>query len=301
MKKNKSRLGFKPFVIIFILLIGLIIALQIFGASRFETILASEGEVIDGFWAKSLIIRDEKVVTAPITGTVTLDCSEGERIPAGTKVCVIESGEIAKKMYNRQAGLISYAVDGLESSLNSSQLNQIDLKKFADYQGNYKHLLSGRKIAAGEPLYRMINNFDLYLIIPARPVQAERFRNNELIFIQENDSTEMLKARVIKVENQLEQSYIFVELDSFIPRWLNIRRVNLNIIKNIYRGIKIPRQAVFNQPAGQGVLKVTGHNKYEFEKVVILEGNEKEVIVKGIGIGEEIIINPADFNYGREG
>jgi len=57
---------------------------------------------------------------------------------------------------------------------------------------------------------------------------------------------------------------------------------------------------VFNQLSGQGVLKVTGYNKYEFQEVFILNGNEEYVIVSGLKIGEEIITNPEDFDYGRE-
>ena len=89
-------------------------------------------------------------------------------------------------------------------------------------------------------------------------------------------------------------------MDQFVPKWTNRRRIDLNIIKNIYRGIKIPRKAVFNQPSGRGVLKVSGYNKFEFQEITILNGNEKYVIVEGLEIGEEIITNPEDFSYGRE-
>ena len=85
MMTKKNHTNFKPFVIIFILIIAFIIGIQIFGAARFETILASQGEVIDGFWTEALIVRDEKVIRAPSTGRVELLVGEGDRLASGRK------------------------------------------------------------------------------------------------------------------------------------------------------------------------------------------------------------------------
>lgn len=300
MKSKRAIINFKFFVILFILIIFGIIGFQIFGAARFETILAEQGEVIDGFWTKALVIRDEKVIKSPVSGRVEFAGIEGDRASYGSKIAEIKYQNKNKSVYNSEAGIISFAVDGLEDKLNKDQLYQLDLSKFDEYRGNYQHRISGRMINKSEPLYRIINNFELYLIVPADKKQAERFRKNEIVFIQENNSSDLLKAKVLRIKNEREESYIFVKMNLFVPEWINVRKVKVNFIKNIYRGIKIPRDAVFNQPSGQGVLKVTGYNKYEFQEIVILDGNQKEVIVSGVELGDEIITNPEDFDYGRE-
>jgi putative membrane fusion protein len=297
---KKNHTNFKPFVIIFILIIAFIIGIQIFGAARFETILASQGEVIDGFWSEALIVRDEKVIEAPITGRVELLVGEGDRLASGKKLVEINSSNQKQKIFNQKAGIVSFAVDGLEKKVNADSMNQINLNNFESLQGNYEHLLSGDKVKKDEALYRIINNFKLYLIVKVPISQADRFRINELIFIEQRNSDKLFEARIINIRPNLEDIFFFIELEQFIPQWTNRRRIELNIIKNIYRGIKIPRKAVFSQPSGQGVLKVSGYNKYEFQEVVILDGNDDQVIVSGLEIGEEIILNPEDFDYGRE-
>jgi putative membrane fusion protein len=297
---KKNHTNFKPFVIIFILIIAFILGIQIFGAARFETILASQGEVIDGFWSEALIVRDEKVIEAPITGRVELLVGEGDRLASGKKLVEINSSSQKQKIFNQKAGIVSFAVDGLENMVNVESINQINLNNFENLQGNYEHLLSGDKVKKDEALYRIINNFKLYLIVKVPISQADRFRINELIFIEQRNSDKLFEARIINIRPNLEDIFFFIELEQFIPQWTNRRRIELNIIKNIYRGIKIPRKAVFSQPSGQGVLKVSGYNKYEFQEVVILDGNDDQVIVSGLEIGEEIILNPEDFDYGRE-
>jgi len=298
MKKN--GMNFKPFLLIFILIIVLIIGIQIFGAARFKTILAAQGEVIDGFWSEALIVRDEKVVRAPIAGKVELLVGEGDRTASGRKLAVIKSSEGQQKIFNKNAGIVSFAVDGLEDEVNIDKLNQIKFSNFDKLKGNYEHLLSGDRVKKDETLYRIINNFKLFLIVQVPKSQIDRFRINEVIFIAQKNSEELFKARIFDIRPNLEDTFFLIELDQFIPRWINRRRIELNIIKNIYRGIKIPRKAVFNQPSGQGVLKVSGYNKYEFQEVVILDGNDEQVIVSGLEIGEEIITNPEKFDYGRE-
>jgi len=299
MNKNKI-INFKPFVIIFILIIAAIIGIQIFGEAKFETILAAEGEVIDGFWSNVLIVRDEKVIKSPISGKLELLVKEGDRFAAGKQLAKINSSTAEQKIFNKKAGIVSFAVDGLESEININNLNQINLNKFDDYRANYQHLLSGNKVKKNDVLYRIVNNFDLSLITKVPEDQSDRFKINEIIFLEQKNSDKLFKAKITNIHYNLENSFFYIKVNQFIPQWINRRRIKLNIIKNIYRGIKIPRQAVFNQPSGQGVLKVTGYNKYQFQEVVILNGNDEYVIVNGLEIGEEIITNPEDFDYGRE-
>lgn len=297
---EKKTINFKPFVLIFIVIITLIIAIQIFGAARFETILAAQAEVVDGFWAEALIVRDEKVITSPISGRVKLMVGEGDRLATGKKLAEIKSANNNQKIFNQKAGLVSFAVDGLETKVNLDNLNKLNLQQFEKLNGHYKQLLSGDKIAEGDPLYRIVNNFKLFIIVKVPKTQLERFRINELIFLEQKNSEELFEARIVDIRQSLEHSFFQIEIEQFVPEWINRRKIKLNIIKNIYRGIKIPKKAVFNQPSGRGVLKVTGYNKYEFKKIKILNGNDHSVIVDGLEVGEEIITNPEDFNYGRE-
>lgn len=297
---KKKNISFKPFVIIFIFLIALIIGIQIFGAARFESILAAQGEVVDGFWSDVLIIRDETVIRSPLKGRVELLAGEGDRLASGKKLAVIKSAAQEQKIYNKKAGIVSFAVDGLESKLNPNNLDQINLNNFSELQGDYRHLLSGDRIKKGDALYRIINNFKLYLMVEVPNSQSDRFNIGELIFLEEKNTEKLYEARITNIRHNLVKTFFQIEVEQFIPQWINRRRIELNIIKNIYRGIKIPRKAVFNQLSGQGVLKVTGYNKYEFQEVLILNGNEDYVIVSGLEIGEEIITNPEDFDYGRE-
>nr|WP_114474566.1 HlyD family efflux transporter periplasmic adaptor subunit [Halanaerobium sp. DL-01] len=299
-KRKSFKKRFLPYVIFFIVFVLIIIITHILDFSDYDIITAAHGEIIDGFETKALIIRDEKNIKSPAAGKVNLSSLEGDRISTGTKVAEIslENGNLS--IYNKIPGILSYATDGLESTVIPSNMNKLDLNNIEKYKGNYRHLISGNKIEQGKTLYRIINNFRLFLIVPAEKEEAERFRINEIIFLTEQKKTDLIRGRIIDITEGIDKSFIFVKMDIFVPKWINIRWIDINFIKNIYRGIKIPRSAVFTQPSGQGVLKLSGYNKHVFQEVIVVDGDQENVIVKGLEVGVQVIVNPEDFNYGIE-
>lgn len=295
-----KKINFKPFVLVFILIISLILIIQIFTTSNFETILAAQGEIKDGFWTNALIIRDEKVVESPIKGNLNILISEGDRYSIGNKIAVLSSSNEKINFYNRNAGIISFSFDGLEKKVNLNNIDQINLNNFNKFDSNYNQHFNGDQIHKNKPLYRVINNFKLNIMVEVPKNYQDRFRVDELIFLQEKNTDQLIRAKISEIKYSLDSTYFNIELERFVSEWLSRRWIDLNIIKNIYRGIKIPKKAVFTQPSGQGVLTVNGFNKFKFKEVMVLDGNEDDVIVNGLEIGEEVIVNPEDFDYGRE-
>src|SRR6056297_3667946 len=300
MKKKSFKKRFLPYVIFFIVFVSVIIITQILDFSNYDIITSAHGEIIDGFETKALILRDEKNIKSPAAGKVELSSLEGDRISVGTKVAEISSENRNLSIYNKVPGILSYASDGLGSKVTPSNMNELDLNNIEKYKGNYRHLISGDKIKKGQTLYRIINNFRLFLVVPAEKEEAERFRINEIVFLTEHKKVDLIRGRIIDITEGIDKSFIFVKMDIFVPEWINIRWVDINFIKNIYRGIKVPRKAVFTQPSGQGVLKLSGYNKHVFQEVIVIDGDHKNVIVKGLEVGDQIIVNPEDFNYGIE-
>lgn len=300
MKKKSVKKRFLPYVVFFIVFVAVIIITQILDFSNYDLITAAHGEIIDGFETTALVVRDEKNIKSPLAGEVDLSSLEGDRISAGTKIADIDGENRSLTIYNKIPGVLSFASDGLEDLITPSNMTELDFNNLEKYKGNYRHLISGNKVEKGQNLYRIINNFRLFLVVPAEREEAERFRVNEVVFLTENKKTELIRGKIIDINYGVEQSYIFVKTDIFIPEWINIRWADINFIKNIYRGIKVPRKAVFTQPSGQGVLKLSGYNKHVFQEVVVVDGDQDQVIVKGLEVGDKVIINPEDFNYGIE-
>ncbi|NLJ84455.1 MAG: hypothetical protein GX336_06065 [Halanaerobiaceae bacterium] len=264
---------------------------------RVDLLIADYTEVVDGFWTEGLLIRDEIVYRSPDSGFVKLLASEGKRVAYGEEIAGIAN----RIIYNRHAGLLSYATDGLEEELTIKNISDINIDKYKSYRRNFKQNFNNEYIRKGQALFRIVKNNNMYLVIPCAREEIRRYRVNETVFIQADELGKgLIEATVVEKKNEEEQGFLIIRLNFFLEEWLNTRRVNFLFIKNIHRGIAIPREAIFTTTAGEGVLIYDPvRNNYSFVQIRVLNGNRELVIVEGVDLGSHVVTNPEVLDYGR--
>lgn len=294
---RRNRLKKRGFFIAIFVLIVFIFFIY-FNSLYNKTIVvrARYGELVDGFTTKALIVRDEQVCYSPVSGNIELNLTEGSRISYGQRVMRV--GDYS--LINHRAGVISYATDGLEDSLELESFNELTPEKYNKYKRKYKQLVSGNYLKKGEPAFRIIAN-NMYLVLQLTTEEMERYWLNEKVFFRASDIKKgLIDARVVNKIVFNKKGLMLIKLIPFVPEWLNNRQVKVKFIKNIYRGIIIPRTALFKQPEGEGVLVYNSNNgNIEFKKVKVLDRTNQGLIVEGIEMGENIIENPSSVDYGK--
>jgi len=264
--------------------------------NRVILITAEYDEIVDGFPTKGLLLRKEKLYYADQAGRIIFLKEEGERVGYGQDIIKINN----RIFYNHNPGLVSYATDGLEEQLSLASIDSISISDFLNYKREYKQLVDNEYVEKGQAVYRIINNDSFYIVIKTDSKELQRYKVNEKVFIKPNFLIDrILEANIIKLVFEEEEGLMIIKVNAFVKEWLNIRRAKFTFIKNIYRGITIPRKAVFTNPNGEGVLVYQADGGYKFSKINILNGNDEFVVVNGIEIGQKIIINPEDVDYGR--
>ncbi|MFW6281500.1 MAG: HlyD family efflux transporter periplasmic adaptor subunit [bacterium] len=295
-KKEKSPVKrHNKYIILFIFLIILFIILSFYNGNKIKIFEAKYGEIADDIHTKGLIVRDETLIKTPVSGNVELLQDEGDRVSFGQKI--IRVGD--KTLYNNSPGIISYARDGLETSLNPVKLNNISVKQYKNFRRNFKQLVNDKHVNKGDNVYRIINNHKLYLLIETSREKGEKFNKGELVFVKpEKENIDMIKSKIKNKFLKEDRVLILISLERFIDDWLNIRWINLSLIKNIYRGVILPESAVFQQSEDDGVLIVSSSGRYNFKEVKIENKINNKVIVSGIDRGEKIVSNPEIIEYG---
>ena len=283
--------------ILFFLAFAVAILLFIFLFSeRLEVIEARHGELIDGFGTEALLIRDETVFKAPVSGNVDFEKYDGERVSHGDRIITID----AFNVYCQKPGIISFSTDGLEDLLRPENIGLISTERFSDFERDFQQLSRGSYVNEGQTLYRIANNFVLYLMFNTTTKEAERYSENEVVFVKTGNEERLFRGRVKNITTNQEESLLTIKLENFLQEWLDLRWVDIKFIKNIYRGIVIPQSAVFNQPQGRGVLVVDPRGEYYFREIEIKFAVDEKLIVDNVNNGDRIIANPEVVNYGRE-
>lgn len=265
---------------------------------KIETVLYKE--ITDSIESEALIIRDEKVIDSNNHGKVDLTYQEGEKAAYGQEIIKINGENSTKIYYAVQSGLISYGFDGLEARFDFENLSQSNVSDFQDLEVAYNHLVDGKEINENEPVYRIINNKKVYFIFNLNSLEADKYSIGETVFLDEvNTNTRLIKAHVTNKIINSDEAVLFVEVNGFKDEWLNRRFINFELISNIYRGLVVPTNSLFNTAEGRGALVENSRGLIEFRSLEIIGGNSKEVVVEGLNLGDKVIINPEVMNYGR--
>ena len=286
-------------LILVMIVIGMIIAYYN-QKPKFESALY--GEVVDSVESEALIIRDEKVVLSDSNGILSLSFKEGERAASGQEIIKVNNQNVYDTYYAEESGLISYGFDGLEDEFDFDNLDQYSVVKYKDLEINYVHLVEGKEISVGQPVYRIVNNSKAYFVFVLNNSEANNYNTREKVFLNEiNSKGKYIEGRVSNKISNSESTVLFIEVNKFKDDWLNRRFINFELINNIYRGLVIPRSSVFNTADGRGALVENNRGIIEFRNLDIIGGNSKELVVEGLNLGDKIIVNPEDLNYGRGG
>lgn len=302
-KNRRKFLSWKYFVFITIIIIGLV-SFFILKNDNLQTVKVDYREIISGFESKALIIRNEKTYKAPISGELKILLNEGKRAPYGEKIAVIQNQEEVYNIYTREPGIISYAFDGLEEKLKYGNITPQILSNYENHERDYHQYISGNQVQKGEKLYRNINNYKQYLLIKVNKEKAERFAVGEVVFIDkktEQKESKLTKANIKKIYKHNDNNYLLINLDNYIEMWNNTRWVNIKLIKNIYRGFAVPSSSIFKTTDGTQVLLYTFDQEVKMKKVEVVESTTDWTIVNNLEIGDQVITNPANANYGRNG
>ncbi|MFW5873163.1 MAG: HlyD family efflux transporter periplasmic adaptor subunit [Bacillota bacterium] len=265
---------------------------------KFETVLY--GEVTDSIEAEAVIIRDEEIVYSNNHGKVNLTFKEGEKAAYGQEIIEINGSDNAETFYADHSGLISYGFDGLEDEFNFTNLDQYDVNDFKNLKAEYEHLVDGKEIDEAEPVYRIVNNKKVYFIFIINSSNADDYSIGETVFLDEaKANNNLIKANITGKTSNSDETVLFVEVNGFKDEWLNRRFINFELISNIYRGLIVPKNSIFNTSKGRGVLVQNSRGIIEFRPLNLIGGNSKETVVEGLTLGDKVIINPEVLNYGR--
>ncbi len=286
-KKNIFWQRYKYFFIVIILLI-VIVSYYYIHLNPFDIIEARYGQIIDGFETDAIVIREETIVTSPVTGKIFLAQQEGKRVRYGETTVKIDE----QKIFNHQPGIISYQVDGLEYKISPDNIYNFSFDKLNNLRVNTNELENEQYIFKGEPLYRIIDNKKLFLTCKTSRKKADNFQTNESVFVGHKEIRGNIRAVIKDIFIKNEQALITLKLDHFIKDWINIRRVEIELIKNIYNGLIIPRAAVVKHQENFGVYTLGRDGNHEFKKIKVEDSTEDKVVVTGISTGEQVIANP---------
>jgi putative membrane fusion protein len=281
-----------------------------------EVIQARVSELEDTFEGEFIVLRQERVITAPFKGYFIKVKNEGERVAKDTVLGYLEKTDgtsLEKKnslpIKASAAGLLSYQIDGLESICAPEMWLQLDLSKLEallkvvkassaekDDQDNQKR---EGMMEAGEGLCKIVDNLDsCYFYWASVGAYPEKIKKGGNLRIRLEDNRELvLKGVVAELSRQTGEFGILIKILN--PGNLNPgRKETGEIIAHSYKGIVLPEKVLVEKNGQYGVyLFRKGRACWqEVEKTARLQG---KVVLSGLTEEDWVIADPQLVTEGK--
>lgn len=272
---------------------GLTYARSVIAAKFVNIVISEEGVLEAGHIVRGIIVRDEKVVAAPITGVLHWKAAEGARLPAGAAAAYIAADDGTRHpVLTPRPGIVVTRLDGLEGLLRPQALPDLNVESIYAYAGQPEHRKAeGDNVRQGTILFKMVDNFSWYFALKLSEEEFAAMAEVKNVMLRFPFAPQdEVAARRRSTYEQKGMNTIILEVREDLPGFFAERFTSAEIISRT-GGIVLPGSALVMRGEERGVY-VLENSVVRFRPVEVLKVTGNEMAVTGIGSGFRVIANP---------
>lgn len=267
---------------------------------------------------EKLSLYDNKVKDVSLTDTLLGQSLE--KLNSRKEVIEEEVNSNHIKYYASHAGIILYSIDGYEETYVPKDFENYTYDKLNMGSSVTKGKIKETKttIDVGEPIYKIIDNFEWYIAIKIEDgKKIKEFENNQTLLFEMKGDKQELKGKIVSINVSGGKGVIVVKLNTMLHNYYDIRFPELDIIKYKIEGLKIPIKAIIDKDSLKGVYIKNASGIVRFRPINILGQDEKyayvdrgdnssyiklegeENLTKTITLFDEMFLNTGNIKEGQ--
>ena len=211
-----------------------------------------------------------------------------ENLTAQKNELEAQLAEFEQNVYAPSPGVFVSHTDGYEDILsvdNAKDLKYSDFKNIAD-----KLRKNEEKGGEEKNEIKLIDNYMWCVALAADKDRCADFEVGEEVFIRINDDSKNIKGNIMSISDDKGSNHVIVvSTTAYDANSYMQRSVDVELIKNIYSGLKVPVSALTKKDGADGVYVVTD-NTEKFKTVEIIYKDEKYAIVKENNAGANALL-----------
>ena len=201
-----------------------------------------------------------------------------ENLTAQKNELEAQLAEFEQNVYAPTPGVFISHTDGYEDVLSVDNAKNL---KYSDFK-NIAETLKKNEEKGGEEKneIKLIDNYMWCVALAADKDRCADFEVGEEVFIRINDDSRNIKGNIMSISDDKGSNHVIVvsttayDADSYMQR-----SVDVELIKNIYSGLKVPVSALTKKDGVDGVY-VVNDNTEKLKTVEIIYKDEKYAIVR---------------------
>jgi len=266
-------------------------------------VVVSEGTLRRQVPVEILIIREEKVVTAPAAGIWSPSARDGERVKAGGVLASISpvpgitsgvSGPVP--VIAPVAGIVRYTVDGKEEVLSPKTILTYDWNAIKEIGASYSPIQRkpGEAVMLGQTVAKIVNNLapPLFFVTAQEGSSAVPLKEGRSVKLEWHDGASV-EANVVRFRKSGAEIDYLLQAVSWDETPSERRAAGKMVIEQ-WPGVIVPEEAIVVKQGNDGVLLVRPHGVI-WHPVEIKGKVEGQAAVVGLAAKTRIIADPAIF------
>ncbi len=305
--KTKKRLN-TLFIISFIAAVAVLYAhlylIPSINGSRKSTEIIGFGKLEKINDASCLVIRQEQVVTAGQSGTLSYYVEEGSKTRIGTKILdIYPAGRGAEPYYCPVTGFVSYYIDGYESEFTMDEVITLE-PEYIQQTMIAPEDTTSKTCEKDDPIYKLITSDEWYMVLAVDSSYSEEYTIGQSIEVrfgafeepkdgasaeEKDDKSEgegeepeytgipATVTGVFKKENGL---LVAAKTRRYYEDLFKTRFTRVKVVTRSDEGLLIPQTAVAYEEGQAGVYELEVSGEYSFVPIEILVEGEGVYMVR---------------------
>jgi hypothetical protein len=212
---------------------------------------------------------------------------------------------------SKYSGIVSYVVDGYESSLKPKTLDKMTPEQISEIITRNKEKKSGtQKIETGKPFIKVIKGNYIYLTAIIDKQTAETYKTGDNIKVRLNDIGEIIPGSVAGVYPKNNEKYLVsIKIDRCSDKLSSLRIANVDLIKRSEEGLKVPLKCLYSTDSKwekAKIMLIRANCAVERNVVIVCKDEEyalietpKDEVKKTISLYDTYILNPDNVKEGQ--
>ena len=182
-------------------------------------------------------------------------------------------------VFSPKSGYVSYVFDGLEDTFKYDEAINIMPSSLHNLEEVIVNSNKTSSVNVDDKLLKVINNFEYYMVCLVNNSDISTYKEGSYIRVKFDNDDQIVFGYIEKINSSSEESAIIISFDDFFYKVYNKRIVDAKLIKNIYQGLRVEKEAVIEQNGITGVFVKDISNIIKFFPIQIIGSNDEYYMV----------------------
>ncbi|MHB9058377.1 MAG: HlyD family efflux transporter periplasmic adaptor subunit [Bacillota bacterium] len=192
------------------------------------------------------------------------------------------------------AGIISFRRDGLENVFSPSTLSELTGKKALAELAQASSTKGGDALRPGQAVFKVIDSVRAYVAVVLPGDQLPAVDGKKMVTLRFPElKGQAVAATVERVGEKERNGYglAVFSTDQFLTEFADLRRTPVQVVKESYAGVIVPRGALAQREGREGVF-ILRKSQVIFKPVTVVGFDRRRVAIDGIDPGAQVVTNP---------